>query len=419
MSPSMRSHDARADYEAIVVGGGPAGATAAILLAEAGWRVAVLERQSFPRRKVCGECIAASNLPLLDALGVGAAFDALAGPELHDVGLLCGPHSIRAPLPAVAAGASRFGRALGREHLDMLLLERARELGAAVLQPCSALSIRDRTRGTLCEVLTEDGTGGGRGASAVLRAPIVIDAHGSWQRLRTEPVRERRGLSAGDLLAFKANFTRTALEPGVLPVLCFRGGYGGMVVADHATTTLACCIRAGRLEACRRRVPGRRAGDVVEAYLRDQCAGVRDALEGAERVGPWLAAGPLRPGIRVSRGEAVFVIGNAAGEVHPIIGEGISMAIQSAWLLCEQLRRERDVLGCGGAARRCRRVIHQRYAAQWRAHFGVRLRLASCFAHAAMQPALWRGALLLMHRSPRWLTHAARWSGKIRCAVQP
>jgi menaquinone-9 beta-reductase len=342
-----------------------------------------------------------------------------AGPELHEVGLLCGPHAIRAPLPAIAAGTCRWGRALGREHLDALLLERARELGAAVLQPCSALSIRDGTGGSLCEVLTQDSTSGAAGESAILRAPIVIDAHGSWQRLHTERVRERRRLSAGDLLAFKANFTHTALQPGVLPVLCFRGGYGGMVVADHATTTLACCIRAGRLQACRRRAPGRRAGEVVEAYLRDQCSGVRDALEGAERAGPWLAAGPLRPGIRVSQGEAVFVTGNAAGEVHPIIGEGISMAIQSAWLLCEQLRRERSVLGCGGAARRCRRLIHQRYAGQWRAHFGMRLRLASCFAQAAMQPALWRGGLALLHRSPHWLTRAARWSGKIQCAIHP
>ena len=45
-----------------IVGAGPAGSAAAILLARAGWSVALVERQRFPRRKVCGECIAASNL---------------------------------------------------------------------------------------------------------------------------------------------------------------------------------------------------------------------------------------------------------------------------------------------------------------------------------------------------------------------
>ena len=61
-----------ARFDVVIVGAGPAGSAAAILLARAGWSVALVERQRFPRRKVCGECIAASNLALLDALGVGA-----------------------------------------------------------------------------------------------------------------------------------------------------------------------------------------------------------------------------------------------------------------------------------------------------------------------------------------------------------
>jgi 2-polyprenyl-6-methoxyphenol hydroxylase-like FAD-dependent oxidoreductase len=69
----------RPRFDAVVVGAGPAGASTAILLARAGWSVALVERQRFPRRKVCGECIAASNLPLLDALGIGDAVARLAG----------------------------------------------------------------------------------------------------------------------------------------------------------------------------------------------------------------------------------------------------------------------------------------------------------------------------------------------------
>ena len=57
----------RTVFDVVIVGAGPAGCTAAIQLARAGWSVALIERQRFPRRKVCGECIAASNLPLLDA----------------------------------------------------------------------------------------------------------------------------------------------------------------------------------------------------------------------------------------------------------------------------------------------------------------------------------------------------------------
>ncbi len=53
---------ARTEFDVVVVGAGPAGSTVAIELARAGWSVALIERQRFPRRKVCGECIAASNL---------------------------------------------------------------------------------------------------------------------------------------------------------------------------------------------------------------------------------------------------------------------------------------------------------------------------------------------------------------------
>ncbi|MEO7337535.1 MAG: FAD-dependent oxidoreductase, partial [Caldimonas sp.] len=87
------------DVDAVIVGAGPAGASTAILLARAGWSVALVEKQRFPRRKVCGECIAASNLPLLDALGVGADFASLAGPELRRMALMRGVHTVSTDLP--------------------------------------------------------------------------------------------------------------------------------------------------------------------------------------------------------------------------------------------------------------------------------------------------------------------------------
>ena len=109
------------DFDAIIIGAGPAGSSAAIRLAGAGWSVALVEKQSFPRRKVCGECIAASNLPLLDALGIGKAFEAVAGPELRQVALMRGERTIIADLPAAEDEKYLWGRALGRETLDTLL----------------------------------------------------------------------------------------------------------------------------------------------------------------------------------------------------------------------------------------------------------------------------------------------------------
>src|SRR4051794_18644795 len=121
-------------YDAAIVGAGAAGSTLALLLARAGWSVALIDKDVFPRRKVCGECIAAGNLALLDDLGLGSVFSSIAGAELRSMELWVGSRRVRADLPP-APGSRPWGRALGREHLDTLLLEQARRAGADVLQP--------------------------------------------------------------------------------------------------------------------------------------------------------------------------------------------------------------------------------------------------------------------------------------------
>ena len=399
-------------FDAAIVGAGPAGSAAAILLARAGWSVVLIERQAFPRRKVCGECIAASNLALLDALGIGAEVEAHAGAALRRVALMRGDETIVAELPA-GDRAHRWGRAIGREHLDTWLADAAEAAGATRLQPAALESIAGRAGDFVLSVRSVAGQGG----EVELGAGVVVAAHGSWQPLPCEREARRDTRAASDLFAFKANFRGAAIAPDLLPVLSFAGGYGGMVVADGGVTTLAGCIRRDRLDALRRDSPGLRAGDAFEALLKRDCRGVRDALAGAQRDGHWLAAGPLDPGLRVTGDDALFRIGNAAGEAHPIIGEGISMALQSAWLLCGHLldpavRKQMDDANV-------QRRIAARHAAQWRREFMPRLRLAAAFAHAAMRPASAAALLGIVARWPCLLTRGARWGGKVRCAADP
>jgi 2-polyprenyl-6-methoxyphenol hydroxylase-like FAD-dependent oxidoreductase len=254
--------------DAVVIGAGVAGSAAAIQLARAGWSVALVERQRFPRRKVCGECIAASNLPLLHDLGIGAAFDTDAGPALTRVALMSGDNTVIADLPAADNDRQRWGRALGRETLDTLLLEQARSAGALVLQPCALQTIAGQRGQWACEVRDLVS-----GRTDQLRSAVLIDAHGCWDTLPSDRQALRSLHRASDLLAFKANFSGSSLPAGTIAVLNLQGGYGGMVVAGGGITTVACCIRRDRLADLRDAAPGVRAGHVVEAFLRDSCAG--------------------------------------------------------------------------------------------------------------------------------------------------
>jgi 2-polyprenyl-6-methoxyphenol hydroxylase-like FAD-dependent oxidoreductase len=244
----------RTRFDALIVGAGPAGSAAAILLARAGWAVALVERQPFPRRKVCGECIAASNLPLLATLGVADAISTLAGPPLRQVALHRGDRVVTADLPAAAGAVHRWGRALGRETLDTLLLERARAEGAEVLQPWQVQNFQGAAGAWHVELRAAHSA-----ALRRLRACLVIDAHGSWEDLPSARPQRRLARSGADLFAFKANFSGGALRAGVIDVLALQGGYGGMVLADGGITTLACCIRRDRLLSLRAASPGLRA----------------------------------------------------------------------------------------------------------------------------------------------------------------
>ena len=400
------------DCDALVIGAGPAGTASAILLAQAGWRVIIIEQHSFPRRKVCGECIAAGNLQLLDELGIGPDFRQAAGPELRRIGWMGASSTSSATMPPCRGGVYRYGRALGRDWLDTKLLQRARSLGVVALQPARARTVTGELGGYECTV--DRSQGGPR----TLRAPVVVDAHGSWERGPQYTTGEGTGMTpvrrrSSELLAFKANYRNTTLAPGFLPVLALPGGYGGMVVADGGLTTLACCLRRDTLAACREMAPQASAGAAVEGFLRRSCSGVREALQGAHREGAWLSVGPLRPGIRIGAGDGVFRVGNAAGESHALIGEGISMALQSAALLAAMLTHQPAAAIRG----RCGLELQRSYAAAWRRAFAPRLRLAAIYAHVAMRPLLAEPTRVLLDRWPALLSGAALLAGKAANAV--
>jgi menaquinone-9 beta-reductase len=404
----------RSIADALVVGGGPAGCAAAILLARAGWRVILAEQSAYPRQKVCGECITAGSLELFDSLGVGEAFRAMAGPELSRVGWMSSDPLLAADFPACSAGAYPYGRAVGRDRLDALLLDRARATGVEVLQPAKVCDVRGGPGDFATDIEMRP-----RGRSLAGRAPkrhqtrfarVVIDAHGSWERAPFAATASGGGFAkrASDLFAFKASFEDSRLSPGILPVIALHGGYGGMVVAEEGRTTLACCIRRDRLRDCRESMPGAPAGEAVAAFLHRSCAGVRDALAGARQLGPWLSVGPIRPGIRVRSALQVFRVGNAAGESHPLIGEGIGMALESAHILAAHLSDHRPAAFDAPRTRR----VNDRYAEAWRAAFAPRVRFAAAAAQAAMQPGLASLSQALLRRWPALLTRAARWAGK-------
>ena len=397
----------KAGYDAVIVGGGPSGATSATLLAQAGWRVAVVEKAQFPRRKVCGEFISGTTWPLLRQLGVATPLLEIAGPVVRRVGLYAHNAMITAPLPSPAPSGADGGRALGREHLDTLLLRRAAAAGAVVWQPCALAAFVACDGGYQCTIVDKRTR-----QYHALHSRLIIAAHGSWESGAMPTQDLRRTPRASELFGFKARFHNSVLPLGLMPLLAFRGGYGGMVHTDGGRVSLSCCVRRDQLERCRQQRPHLTAGAAVLAHIESSCKGVALALSSATLDGAWLSSGPLRTGIRSFGGDGIFAVGNAAAEAHPIVAEGISMAIQSAALLCGQLIARLEVRSDRSPPGQTLDGIRRDYAAAWRRNFSGRLYMAALFAHLLMRPVSTRIVTTLLECCPQLLTEGARWSGK-------
>jgi flavin-dependent dehydrogenase len=146
----------------------------------------------------------------------------------------------------------------------------------------------------------------------------------------------------------------------------------------------------------------------VLRHIETCCRGVREALATAELDGPWLSAGPIRPGIRRRAEGGMYFTGNIAGEAHPIIAEGISMAIQSAWLLTRHLIAAGPEIAGGAGAEK----IGRAYADEWRNTFAFRLRTSMALSALLTQPGAGQIAAPIVRTFPAILTLGARFAGK-------
>src|SRR5436305_1073992 len=122
---------------AAIIGAGPAGSTAAILLARAGWHITLIEQHPFPRDKVCGECLSALGITVLQHLNLTNQIRAHDPVELTQATLYA-TSSERADLPL---NAPMWG--VSRRLLDALLLDAARDACAQLMQPARCESFKD------------------------------------------------------------------------------------------------------------------------------------------------------------------------------------------------------------------------------------------------------------------------------------
>lgn len=362
------------DAQAIVVGAGPAGSIAALVLARAGVRVRLLDRAAFPRDKLCGDTLNPGAMALLRRIAGPALTDAIAQRSLPLTGMrVTGPggESIAAEYPAGLVGAALVRRDLDGRLVDAAVAAGAVfETGVRVLAP--ELSAAGRVAGVLAQVHGRDGR---------LPADIVIAADGRASRLASALGLSRFAASPRRW-AFGAYFEGVAGLTTMGEMHVRRGGYIG--VAPLPGDVANVCVVRERPRADRRTI----VRDALDAE-----AALRERFAGARQVSGTTTLGPLAIESRAAGCAGLLLAGDAAGFVDPMTGDGLRFALAGGALAAEAALQE---LATGIPAFRQLGADRARtFAGKWRVNRALRAVVGSdsVLGWAAGIARVWPGAV--------------------------
>jgi menaquinone-9 beta-reductase len=289
----------RTEFDLIVAGAGPAGSACAITAARAGLRVLLLDKDRFPRHKVCGEFVSAESLHLLRSLlGDHHRHDFATRPEVPAARIFLDGKSISLPVTPPARSIPRF-------DLDAALLASARGYGVCVEE---GAAVRQVSRNGTFTVRTAETASAGR---------TVVNATGRWSQLTQYDVAAKE-----KWIGLKAHFRETTPANSV-DLYFFSGGYCGVTPVDAQTVNACAMVRSGI---------ARSLEEVFAAHPE-----LWQRSRNWEPVFPAVTTSPLYFRKPETCDQGMLLAGDSAGFIDPFAGDGISLALHGGALAAESL----------------------------------------------------------------------------------
>jgi flavin-dependent dehydrogenase len=294
----------------LIVGGGPAGAMAAIRLAQAGEQALLLERTTGPQDVVCGGFLSSDTLAMLESVGIDAF--AFGGRRVTQLRLVAGQRTTLIDLPFLAAG-------LSRRTLDAALLSRVEtvERGVTVraIDPAEPVArLADGTAIAAPAIFLATGKHDLRGAG---REASPGDDPSVGMRVRLAPSPALQSALAGRI-----------------ELILLDHGYAGLVLHEDGSANLCFTIAQSRLEAA----SGNRTQLLEE--LAAEAPVLSDRIGQANGLGDWASVARVPYGWRTDTTRpGLFRLGDQAAVIASLAGDGIAIALKSGAMAADHYMR--------------------------------------------------------------------------------
>lgn len=334
-----------ADYDLIVAGAGPAGSACAITAARLGARVLLLEKDRFPRHKVCGEFVSPESLALLRGL---------LGEEMFSWHTPVSSARLFVDCKALTVPVSPPAQSIPRFDLDARLFQAVRRAGASAREGSAIQEVR---QGNTFKVQT---------STEMLTARAVVNATGRWSKLTRFDVAGKE-----KWLGLKGHFTEASPPPSV-DLYFFPGGYCGVTPVDSSAVNACAMVRADVAQS------------LEDVFVKEP--ELRRRSRAWQPLFPAVTTSPLYFRKPETESSGMFLAGDAAGFIDPFAGDGISLALHSGALAAEALMQF--------VAGKCSlEQAHQEYRSAYTRRFAPAFRNASRLRSAFSAPKWLRSTL--------------------------
>ncbi len=294
-------------YDCTIIGGGLAGLCLSIQLAKAGYTVLLLEKNKYPFHKVCGEYISMESYDFISRLGLN--LDELNLPKINQLNITAhNGFKIKSPLTLGGFGISRY-------TLDYELALIAKKSGVVLLENCPATNVAFQNTNYIVE-----------STLGKFNSKLVCGSYG-----KIEPAFIKRETKKGDYIGIKYHI-KTKFPTDLIELHNFKDGYCGISMVDNQTVCLCYLTTKKNLNNNNNDIKQLEKNTLMQnPYLKKYFEEAEFIFEKP------LAISKIGFSKKETYQNGIVMLGDAAGAIAPLCGNGMSIAMRSSKILFEKI----------------------------------------------------------------------------------